>query len=110
MGITSIKFTIKHPPGIAVIRMRINYVELGKAELDAFKTAVSPGVVIEGTMSVNVVSKLAVFELEAVGTAHLAGSLQVNYKGKDLLVGDKGAFVVEDSGRVVLLLKDISLI
>ena len=110
MGITSIKFTIKHPPGIAVVRFRINYLTIGKAELDAFKTAVSPGVVIEGSMSVNVVSKYAVFELEAVGEPNLAGSLQVTYRGKDLLRDDQGTFVVEDSGRVILLLEDISLI
>lgn len=110
MGITSIKFTIKHPPGIAVVRFRINYLTIGKAELDAFKTAVSPGVVIEGSMLVNVVSKYADVELEAVGTPHIVGSLQLNYRGKDLLKADQGAFVVDASGRVILVVNDFSLV
>ena len=109
MGLTTIKFTLTHPAGLAVIRFRVNYQELNQAEIYAFQTASSPNIIVEGTLSLNIVTSKVNIEWEAVGQPYLAGTVAVKYKDKDLLKATQGDLLIDTNGRMDKVLTGISL-
>lgn len=104
------KFTLTHPIGMAVIRFRVNYKEIDRDQIYAFQTIGSPNVVVEGELTLNIVSAKANIEWEAVGNPFLAGALVVKYKEKSLLKDEQGEILMDGNGRSSKTLSDISLI
>ncbi len=110
MGITKIKFTLTHPDGLALIRLRINYKEIPRDEIYAFQTATTPNIIVEGEIELNIVSAKVNIEWEAVGQPHFAGTIVLKYKDKSLLKEDEDEILLDTDGRASKTLIGISLI
>ena len=109
MGLTKLKFSIKHSAGVNVIRFRINYKEYDKQEIYSYQTSPLPNLEVDGEMELNIVRSYVDIEIEAVGTANRSINYNVEYKGKKLLKDNESKINVENSGRVVAIKNSISL-
>ena len=110
MGITTIKFKLTHPAGLAVIRFRINYMELNKAEIYAFQTDATPNIIVDGEITLNIVMSKINIEWKAVGESNLGGTVSVKYKDKELLKAPDNEFLIGTNGQVNTVLTGISLL
>ncbi|MCX6256129.1 MAG: hypothetical protein NTV31_16890 [Bacteroidia bacterium] len=110
MGLTKLKFSIKHPHGVNVIRFRINYKEYDQVKIYSYQTSSSPDISIEGEMELNLVRKYITIEIEAVGSPNLQITYNVEYKDKKLLKGNEGNMVIDQStGRIKKTNKRVEL-
>ena len=110
MGLTKLKFTIKHSSGVNVIRFRINYQEYDKQKIYSYQSKPLPNLEVDGEIELNIVRSYVDIEIEAVGTANRLITYNVEYKGKKLLKEDESKIVVqENTGRIIVVKNQVSL-